>query len=563
MPSHAAARAACSVLAVAALGGCASIPNDGPVTIVSAAADSRVTETVFAAPPSPGENPHDIVQGFLNASAVSGGGHPVARDYLTSFGSAAWQDSGSVRIYDQASLTISPLIAGIVTVTASLVATIDDRGDYTPAGGSMVLHLPLVQEKRQWRIAAVPAGLVVSSDFFQTFNPVDVYFLDPTGRVLVPVPIRLQVSDPDLVTATVRALLAGPTPRYAGAVTTEVPAGTALAGPVSVGGNVARVDLAGAHLGDLPRLRVFVAELVWTLGQFGITEVRVTANGTPVDVPGTLAANASFDPDVVSAPAGFAVIGGALRRLAGHSPAAVPGTAGLRDPAVSPDGRFVAGLRPGPAGATLVAGPIGTRLSAVFADPQLLPPSFDVGDALWTVATTPAGDQRIVRVAVGQQSGTVVSSGPAPLGDVSAFAISRDGARVALVAGGRVLVGPVSITVAGPVVAPANLVALSPPQDTALGALGWQDADSVATLALVPVARDRQEPAAQIEPLLVPVSGEPPTAVATPGLPADLTQIAAAPGQPMLVTAGGGVWAEQPSGWLRVASGSDPAYPGG
>ena len=53
--------------------------------------------------PEPGASPEDIVRGFIDASASTGRGHPVAREYLTPAAADSWADDGGVTVIEPGS----------------------------------------------------------------------------------------------------------------------------------------------------------------------------------------------------------------------------------------------------------------------------------------------------------------------------------------------------------------------------------------------------------------------------------------------------------------------------
>jgi hypothetical protein len=138
---------------------------------------------------------------------------------------------------------------------------------------------------------------------------------------------------------------------------------------------------------------------------------------------------------------------------------------------------------------------------------------------------------------------------------VSAIAISRDGSRAALVVGppghAALFVSAFSEAHGAPVIS-GDAVVLQPTE--AVSGLAWAGSNRIATTV-------RRGPG-QRAVVLTSVDGYRPHTVSSIGLPANPTQVAAAPGQPLLAGAGGGVYSLSNRAWTRVSSGRDPSYAG-
>jgi two-component system sensor histidine kinase MtrB len=132
-----------------------------------------------------------------------------------------------------------------VSVQVDVVARIDEAGRYVEqAPTPEELSFDLVQVGGEWRIADLPAGVVVSQvDAARVLTPFEVYFLDPTERYLVP-DVRWFPQLTSSATSLARALLGGPSAPYLRALGSAAPAGTRLDLPtVQVVDGVATVDL--------------------------------------------------------------------------------------------------------------------------------------------------------------------------------------------------------------------------------------------------------------------------------------------------------------------------------
>lgn len=339
-----------------------------------------------------------------------------------------------------------------VRVTVSVVATIDGDGRYSPAppGTRREVTYGLVRVDGEWRIDKVPDGILISTtDFRVTFQNYPVYFADSGRRFLVPdihwFPGNNSAAVP---TALVRALLAGPAPWLAPAVTTGVPAGTQMAvKAVVVSGDVATVDLTDRARSAEPEERQLLAlQLRETLAGFANT-VKITVGGADYDVPtggwsadapgdlGESSAGPRVDPSVDSRPVVLDAKGHLARvegpqrlvPVTGVDGLAVPGAS---RPAMSSDGTAYAVL--GPQRKQLLLQLPGTsEASVVLNGRDLTAPSFDPSGWVWTSPAQNTG--RLYAARAGSPASEVAA--PWLKGFVVASArVSRDGARLLVVA---------------------------------------------------------------------------------------------------------------------------------
>jgi Lipoprotein LpqB beta-propeller domain/Sporulation and spore germination len=374
-----------------------------------------------------------------------------------------------------------------VDVTGDLQATFNGTGQYVAAQGQAPAGLPypfhLVKVDGQWRITNPPdKRLLTGNEFAQAYEAQDLYFFDPTDQVLVPDSVFVpQDTTPTLlITNLVRALIQGPQTAWLQTSTdTDVfPSGTKDLG-VTLSGDVAVVDLGGALArASTPVLQRVSAELVWTLastalgGPQKIQSVELQLNGkAPLSLAspcGTgqgqspvqkLAAYQCYDP-YPSAPSSFYYVNGgqAWSRCGWESqaqvgsigtivpvfgrggaqscsfetyqsatapPAQQPSLPALSKVAVSPDGRYVAGvnaagnavsIRPLAGGATATAR-LGPGITAL---------GWDRDDYLWV-----AQDGNISVVSPSGRHDTV--SVP---WNVTGLSVAPDGVRIALIVQG-------------------------------------------------------------------------------------------------------------------------------
>ncbi|MCQ4084919.1 LpqB family beta-propeller domain-containing protein [Streptomyces sp. RB6PN25] len=235
---------ACAVL----LAGCASMPESGDVTKVADqsrnASDPQVT--VFGVKPQKNEQPMEIVRGFLEATTSDEADYSTAKDYLTADAQTQWNPAAGITV-----LAGGPQLSEVrpqgldqdpgttIDLSAAQVAYVDGKRSYTPASGTYRTSFHLVRVDGEWRIDSVPDGLVLSqSDFQRIYQSVNLYFFAQLGQAAGSAPAQgVLVADPvyirrriDPVTATVQALLAGPSDWLQPVVASAFPPGTQLLG---------------------------------------------------------------------------------------------------------------------------------------------------------------------------------------------------------------------------------------------------------------------------------------------------------------------------------------------
>ncbi len=270
------------------LAGCASMPDSGesqPVDQASRAdADSQVR--VYGVPPQDGAQPTDIVRGFLDALTSDEANLRTAKQYLAAQARKEWQPFATTKVLQErpkATTEGSPsnredAKGFTVTLVGTQVATVDRKHAYTPQEKAYRETMHLTRENGQWRIDRLPNGLVLGlPDFQRIYQPVNKYYFaaykseagEPrAGRnVLVADPVYLrQRIDP--VTASVNALLQGPTNWLDKVATSAFPKGTRVTRPTLTldDSNALRVRLgkqaAGVETGQCQRM---AAQVLFTV----------------------------------------------------------------------------------------------------------------------------------------------------------------------------------------------------------------------------------------------------------------------------------------------------------
>ena len=541
---------------------CSTVPTSSPTVQVTQAPQPPDDE-VGIEPLSPvrGATPEEIVRGFIDAAASTVRGHPVAREHLAAEAADSWSDEAGITVLTPGYATVTTDSGG-VAVTADAVGTVDQRGVFTGGGPEVFTYeFGVEQVDGEWRISRPPDGLLIlQPDFERVYDQLSVYFLDPTGRRLVPDP-RYLITGEAQPTALVDRLLAGPSSELAAGVGNPL-AGVQLRRAVRVSARAVTVDLTGVPDGPGPSLSELCAQLVWTLDQLRVGSVEILVDGEPVALEGVPSVQnvddwVSFDPDAVAVDAtGHYIDAGALRTVTGEPAPGPAGTGvyGLTGAAVSADMRtgkldsMVATAGTGPA--TLLAGDYGGELAPVLTGATLTTPTVAATRAeTWVVREGVS----VVRVPAGGPPQAVSAPTLSGLGRTEVLQLSPDGVRAAVVVDGpegpALYRGTVVRSEDGGV-ALRDLRAVAPSLSQVVD-VAWRDGGTLLVLA-------GGESDDRIVPYTVGVDGWGLTVVPTSGLPTQPRAIAAAPGRQPLVSAGGTIWQLSGSIWVTLLRGREP-----
>ncbi|VEI02782.1 lipoprotein LpqB [Acidipropionibacterium jensenii] len=203
---------------LAALAGCARVPTTGPVTQVSASADTpgRVGIDVDPQPPPRKASPEIIVAGFLQSMTSPQNSYRIAREYLTEAAARSWDPESGAVIYD--ATTNTPVVTGSTAgLKAPIIARLDAAGRYRPVTGQSIdLDFGITRVDGELRISRPPDGLVLSLfAFSRAYSTVALYFTSLTRPFLVPELVHLPQATSNPTTA-VTDLLDGPSDWLAG-----------------------------------------------------------------------------------------------------------------------------------------------------------------------------------------------------------------------------------------------------------------------------------------------------------------------------------------------------------
>src|SRR4051794_27833759 len=449
-------RTAAVVVAVALLTACAQVPHAGPVVEAQQRGQAGQTQIQFFNPkgPQPGQAPADIVTGFLVAMTATPLTISTAQKFLSKQARVQWQPKRVVAYSNRSPARGARRV--VVRLQGAHQVAAGGQWKGPVPGPERRLVFPMVRENDEWRIDQAPDALIVPRTFYdqQYTDDAQIYFFDPTGRILVPEPVHVPQGS-QLASSLVRALVRGPHTSLGGVVRSFLPPGlTVVSVPVSQDG-VAQVTLNGPAPGPISSrtTRRMVAQLAWTLRQDpAIRTFRVSiagqaladASGTQsFRVPSDVATDGPtpsdrYDPaGYLASPQFYALRAGRLVSGRIDRPTTVDGPfgnspVGIGPFAVSLDGNQVAGVTPD----SLVVGPTLGKAppNEVLTGGGLLPPAWDFADRLWDVENGPAG----ATVVYVEQSRRHAVRIPGVSGEnVRRFLVSRDGSRLVAVLRGR------------------------------------------------------------------------------------------------------------------------------
>jgi hypothetical protein len=487
------------------LPGCAGVPDSSAPQAIGTV--ERPTPKQLPEP-NPAMNPEQLLREFLKATADPSNRHLAARQFLTDSASKDWDDQGSALLIDKVVFAETRSTDKVsVTMQADILGSISDLGVFETGDGKLPDPGPieLVQTPDGWRINRLPSGVFLDWQQFQAaYKRYTLYFVDPTGKTVVPDPRYVAVSEPDtLATELVNKLIAGPRPEMAKAVKNLLGPPLKLRGPVTRadGGKTgvgrgyggARVDLENLTTTDPASRLLAAAQLIWTLARSDVNgPYLINVDGAPLDdrfVDGWKATDvAATDPGAVDgASAGVhALMGGSLMVLDGQQAARLPGSFGtmtdLRAATISRSGRDVAAVAgPPDAAASLWIGPNDGQAVQATDGRTLSRPSWALDGAVWVVVDGNSVVRVIREEASGQpalipvDSAAVTSRYP---GSISELQVSRDGTRVAMVIEGQVVLAGVEQT-------PGGEFALTYPRRIGFGlgksvvSLSWRTGDDM------------------------------------------------------------------------------------
>jgi hypothetical protein len=553
-----------------ALAACATVPTSGPIEVGApvGGAERPPAPVALVSPPADGATPEEVVSGFLTANAVPNDDYAVARTFLSPEVQESWNpEAGAIVYSDGPGFSLDDSAAPRVRLRANEAGRLSADGRYqvSDPGRRLDQTFVLRQISGQWRILELRDGLFLTErDIARVYDGFDVYFLDPSGSVLVPDRLLIVRDRPGVGTTIVRRLLEGAGRWLAPAVVSAFPVGTELAiDATPVDDGVMTVELNDVVLqADAAARQQLAAQLVWSLTALpGVDAVRITVSGQPLPIEGqgtvlVRGGFASYDPDVLpKGVPGYLVVDGVLISIGADG---TPVTGVFGQGAVEPvrvgvdltSSRAAAEVAGAPlAGRVFIAGlqdgsqPVQrTELTSVgslsFTRDGTL---FALDDRVGAIRSLPPG---------GGAQGVPVQAEGRPV----RLAMARDGTRVALVLRGG---DPAEdVLVVARVVRRAGVLRFEAPRriESTLQRVvdvAWGDADRLVVVAQTATG------GRQVHDVVVGGIA----AIERGGVPG-MVAVAAAPGSPVLVQADGGIWENAGSGWRRIGAGTAPAYPG-
>ena len=303
------------IATVASVAGCVGMPNSDPPGSAAAVQASTIPDLntgLFAAAPTPGAAPWEIVQGFLTASAS----YPIDAVALAYLASRKWDPAWSVTVFStfnvphRADIRSAGKHGGkraTVDFSGPVQAAFNATGQYVSAKDQVqkagAYTFQLVQVNGQWRISNPPGYRIIPAwEFPLVYKAQDLYYFDPADHVLVPdsVFVPLGTSPSQLVKSLVTALTNQPQTPWLqqGVAQTRFPRGTTVLG-VTLDGPAATVNLGGTAMAkaSYAQREQASAQLVWTLtgsqaSPSAIQSVELEIDGKPF-TPSTSACDVS------------------------------------------------------------------------------------------------------------------------------------------------------------------------------------------------------------------------------------------------------------------------------
>lgn len=399
--------------------------------------------------PEPGAEPDLLLRDFFTASARPTMDYEAARQFLTEDANQLWNPQASTLIVDRIDLVTQPESTDderVFSVQGNVIGELGEGGSYRVENGRYIAEIQMEQVDGEWRIASLPEGVVLErTELRNQYQPYDVHFFDPGGRVLVADRRWVFAGQDSLDTALIALMMEGPSPSIAPAVNFQLPAEATFNGLQD-----GAYQFAGFSALDTDERQRFAAQLVWTLAMANIPgPYAVEVDGGPIAEGFELLDTddfAEFNPRAetgVIAPL-YAVNEGSLLRVTGNETNPVEGEIGELDDLKSADittDRTAAIVRGTEDESSLWMGGVDEPLREAMSGPTLTRPTFEYDhSAIWVVV----GGERVIRVVrsttTGEFAQTEVNSNELAEidGEISVLRLSHNGARIAMIIDGRV-----------------------------------------------------------------------------------------------------------------------------
>ena len=413
---------------ILAVGGCAGIPESGPIERVEAPA-SRTHSTVRYEPARPraGATPLRIAEGYLDAMLAYPEATGIVEEFLTPRAIKEWDSGSGLNVFSSAVPGLRAVSGNRAQVGVRLrsVMTFDESGRASLKSSSTTRILELARVDGQWRIDSPVPGYLISQNFARDYvHSYPLWFFDEAGRRLVPEMVHAVVSE-QLPLTLIHRLADGP---RGSTHRTYLPELDRLR--VRIIGNWVEIDIRRDLDGSPNKV---VAQLLSTLREVpGLDGIRILVNGAQERTVNFDDAVVGFGPGSQPALA-YALQKDRIVALAGRAKAlSEPWGESARGAVDLAVGRkSVAAVLPS-RNAVMIGPRAGDDVVTVDGT-DFVRPEWDDDGRLWLI-DKPAGGTRVRVVAGAVLVGITVDD----LADLQSFAVSPDGSRyVAAIGTGR------------------------------------------------------------------------------------------------------------------------------
>ncbi|MET4098047.1 hypothetical protein ABIB37_000284 [Agrococcus sp. UYP10] len=419
--------AAIAAAAVLVLTGCVAIPDSGAVTEGVVDVSEQENGLVFLAQePEEGATQEQIILGFLSAGISPDDDFSIAREFLTRDEAQRWQPDAGV-IVRAGPPEVSFGSETQATAVVAALSEVDAGGALRRPGEDRMLEFEMLLQDGQWRIAAAPDGIVLSSfHFAELFRMHALHWMTPDATRSVPEVRWFERTATTLPSRIIDALLDGPSTWLSPAVVTSGAADASRVGEPRVDGTTMTVTVDATQIQQQGpgSLQALSQQLALSLRTVGVREVIVEISGRP-DLSASSAASPPIDLGAVD-PRPLVLDGASLRPIGA-------GASTIEDvgPTLSAIGAtsYTVGAEGGVAhtGTTAVWIEAGADPVTISADAASVG---TVDDSGWVLLQERSAPQRLLawrdgeRVELGLPPGT---------GRITAMELARDGSRLAIV----------------------------------------------------------------------------------------------------------------------------------
>lgn len=436
---------------VIACSACANVPISGPVEKVGPIYQTQPDSGVDVAAQAPLANASidSIVEGFLTACESGADGYAIARQYLTAEAAQQWNPEQGMTIFETPDTRTVTVTEGRATIQGTVVGTLDAQAKYTATDTIALEHdFQMTRVDGQWRINDPGEGVLISRQRFRrSFTPVPIYFFNSLGTHLVPDLVYLRERE-ITADALVKSLLAGPDAWLSPAVFNAIPADATTSGTY-IENRVAKVSLS-AQVENLngQQRRLVAAQIYATLSYFDDADaVQISVNGRVVPIEGAdtnqvirqssveefLPTSSTNSVHTIYGIRDDRIVRTEDTMTSTVAPVEADGTQQpIDDPgelAVSAQSGNMAVIARGQT-ALLWSPRWGVPLDSLTTGTQLVSPQFDSLSRLWVVDNREDGSYMLV---FADDEVRQIALEELPEGRITAFAISPDSTRVAIV----------------------------------------------------------------------------------------------------------------------------------